>query len=153
MRAEHLPQVIDEIVALTRASVRQEGLRINTHVDPKASVAEIDKVQVHQVMFNLMRNAIEAMQDQPAIELAVVTRPTAEGGMLEISVADRGPGLPDEVREKLFQPFVTTKANGMGIGLSVCQAIIQTHGGRLWAEDNPGGGTVFRFTVRSATSV
>jgi two-component system sensor kinase FixL len=150
MRAEHLSQVIDEIIALTQASVRQEGLRINTHVDPKASVAEIDKVQVHQVMFNLMRNAIEAMQDQPAIELAVVTHPAAEGGMLEISVADRGPGLPDEVREKLFQPFVTTKANGMGIGLSVCQAIIQTHGGRLWAEDNPGGGTVFRFTVRSA---
>ncbi len=116
-----------------------------------ASVAEIDKVQVHQVMFNLMRNAIEAMQDRPTRELELATRP-AESGMLEISVADRGPGLPDEVRDKLFQPFVTTKPTGMGIGLSVCHAIVQTHGGRLWAEDNPGGGTVFRFTVRRASS-
>jgi two-component system sensor kinase FixL len=100
-------------------------------------------------MFNLMRNAIEAMQGQSRPELAIVTRSTG-GGMLEISIADRGPGLPDEVRGKLFQPFVTTKPSGMGIGLSVCHAIVQTHGGRLWAEDNPGGGTVFRFTVRRA---
>jgi two-component system sensor kinase FixL len=100
-------------------------------------------------MFNLMRNAIEAMQGQSRCELAVETRP-AEDDMVEISIADRGPGLPDEVRGKLFQSFVTTKPTGMGIGLSVCRAIVQTHGGRLWAEDNPGGGTVFRFTVRCA---
>jgi two-component system sensor kinase FixL len=149
MRAEHLPQVIDEIVDLTEASVKQEGAKITTYVDPLASAAEIDKVQIHQVMFNLMRNAIEAMQGQLTRELAVVTRP-AESGMLEISISDRGPGLPDEVRGKLFQPFVTTKPTGMGIGLSVCHAIVQAHGGRLWAEDNPGGGTVFRFTLRRA---
>ena len=68
----------------------------------------------------------------------------------EISVADIGPGLSNEVREKLFQPFVTTKANGMGVGLSVCHAIVEAHGGRLWVEDHPAGGTVFRFTVRRA---
>ncbi len=151
MQAERLPQVFDEIVNLTEASVRQEGLRITTYIDPTASAAEIDKVQVHQVMFNLMRNAIEAMQDLPRRELAVMAKP-AEGNMLEVSVADRGPGLPEEVRGKLFQPFITTKPNGMGIGLSVCRTIVETHGGRLWAEDNPGGGTVFRFTVRRATS-
>jgi two-component system, LuxR family, sensor kinase FixL len=149
MRAEHLPQVIDEIVHLTESSVRQEGLRITTYVDPAASVAEIDKVQVHQVLFNLMRNGIEAMQSQPKRELAVSTKP-ADAGMLEITVADTGPGLPDQVRGKLFQPFITTKPNGLGVGLSVCRTIVETHGGRLWAEDNPGGGTVFRFTVRSA---
>ena len=70
--------------------------------------------------------------------------------MVEISVADTGPGLPDEVRQRLFQPFVTTKPNGMGIGLSVCQGIVQLHGGRLWADDIADGGTVFRFTVRRA---
>jgi two-component system sensor kinase FixL len=149
MRTEHLPQVFDEIVNLTEASMGEEGLRITTHIHPMASAAEIDKVQVHQVMFNLMRNAIEAMQGQPRRELAVAAKP-AEGGMLEISVADRGPGLPEEVRGKLFQPFITTKPNGMGIGLSVCRTIVETHGGRLWAEDNFGGGTVFRFTVRRA---
>jgi two-component system sensor kinase FixL len=151
MREEHLPQVFDEIVKLTEASVPQEGLRITTHIHPMASAAEIDKVQVHQVMFNLMRNAIEAMQGQPRRELAVMAKPT-EGGMLEISVADKGPGLPEEVRGKLFQPFITTKANGMGIGLSVCRTIVETHGGRLWAEDNPGGGTIFKFTLRRRAS-
>jgi two-component system sensor kinase FixL len=147
MRSEHLLQVIDEIVNLTEASVRQDGLRITTYVDPSALAAEIDKVQVHQVMFNLMRNAIEAMHGQPRCELAVMAKPT-EGGMLEISVADKGPGLPYQMRDKLFQPFITTKPNGMGIGLSVCRTIVETHGGRIWVDDNPGGGTVFRFTVR-----
>ena len=70
--------------------------------------------------------------------------------MVHISVADTGPGLPDEVRKRLFEPFVTTKANGMGVGLSVCRAIVEAHRGRMWADDNPGGGTVFRFTVRHA---
>jgi two-component system, LuxR family, sensor kinase FixL len=150
MRAEHLPQVIEEIIVLTQASVREEGLRFTTRFDPMALSAEIDKVQVHQVLFNLLRNGIEALHGQPKRELVVATRPV-DGDMVEISVADNGSGLPDQVRAKLFQPFVTTKANGMGVGLSVCQAIIGTHGGRLWAEDNPGGGTVFRFTVRRAS--
>jgi two-component system sensor kinase FixL len=78
----------------------------------------------------------------------VVATSLVQGGMVEISVADLGPGLVDEVRAKLFQPFVTTKANGMGVGLSVCRAIVESHGGRLWADDNPSRGTVFRFTVR-----
>jgi two-component system, LuxR family, sensor kinase FixL len=142
-RAEHLPQVIKEIIMLTQASVREDGLSFITQFDPTAVSAEIDKVQVHQVMLNLLRNGIEAMDGQPRRELLVATKP-ADDGMVEISVADNGPGLPDEVRTKLFQPFVTTKANGMGVGLSVCQAIVGTHGGRLWAEDSPSGGTVFR---------
>ena len=70
--------------------------------------------------------------------------------MVEISVADTGAGLPEEVRSRLFQPFVTTKPTGMGIGLSVCQGIVELHGGRIWAEDRIGRGTVFRFTVRRA---
>ena len=108
---------------------------------------EIDRVQVQQVLFNLLRNGIEAMQDQPRRELVVTTSRVKEG-MVEISVADTGPGLPEEVRKKLFQPFVTTKASGMGVGLSVCKAIVEAHRGRLWADDNPSGGTIFRFTVR-----
>jgi nitrogen-specific signal transduction histidine kinase len=99
-------------------------------------------------LFNLMRNGIEAMQDQPRRELMVASI-VAPGRMVEISVADTGPG--DDVRSRLLQPFVTTKANGMGVGLSVCQSIVQLHGGRLCADDDTvGGGAVFRFTVRSA---
>jgi two-component system, LuxR family, sensor kinase FixL len=149
VRPEALPQAIEEIVLLTQASVRQEGLRVTTELDPAARSAEIDKVRVQQVLFNLMRNSIEAMQGQRKRELSVTTR-SADDDMVEISVADIGPGLPNQVREKLFQPFVTTKANGMGVGLSVCHAIVEAHGGRLWVEDNPAGGTVFRFTVRRA---
>jgi two-component system, LuxR family, sensor kinase FixL len=147
MRAENLDQVIEEAIALTRASVRDGGLRLTVETDPPGVLVEIDKVQVQQVLFNLLRNAIEAMQDQPKRQLVVATS-LVQGGMVEISVADLGPGLVDEVRAKLFQPFVTTKANGMGVGLSVCRAIVESHGGRLWADDNPSRGTVFRFTVR-----
>ena len=83
------------------------------------------------------------------LALVLATAPSADG-MIEVSVADTGPGLGPTVRERLFQPFVTTKRDGMGVGLSICQSIMQAHGGRIWAEDHPGGGTVFRFTVPDA---
>ena len=150
MQAEDLSLVIDEAVVLIRASLTDDVPMLTVQVDPTEPHVEIDKVQVQQVLFNLMRNGIEAMQDQPRRELMVATK-GARGGMVEISVADSGPGLPDDVRSRLFQPFVTTKPTGMGVGLSVCQGIVQLHGGRLWADDAmAGGGTVFRFTVRSA---
>ena len=149
MRAENLSQVIEEAIGLTRASVRNGGLTLTVAVEPPGVQVEIDKVQVQQVLFNLLRNSIEAMQGQLRRELVVATG-REQGGMVEISVADNGPGLPDEVRKRLFQPFVTTKSNGMGVGLSVCRAIVESHGGRLWADDNPLGGAVFRFTVRHA---
>ena len=149
MQAEDLSLVIDEAVALIRASLAGEVPMLTVQVDPAEPYVEIDKVQVQQVLFNLMRNGIEAMQDQPRRELMVATK-GAQGGMVEISVADTGPGIPDEVRSRLFQPFVTTKPTGMGVGLSVCQGIVELHGGRIWADDDIGGGTVFRFTVRRA---
>jgi two-component system sensor kinase FixL len=147
MRAENLSQVIEEAIALTRASVRDGGLTLTVEVDPPGVQVEIDRVQVQQVLFNLFRNAIEAMQDQPTRDLLVSSR-LVQGGMVEISVADTGPGLADEVRAKLFEPFITTKVSGMGVGLSVCRTIVESHGGRLWADDNLSRGTIFRFTVR-----
>jgi two-component system sensor kinase FixL len=149
MQEEDLALVIDEAVGLIRASLAGDVPTLTVQVDPAEPYVEIDKVQVQQVLFNLLRNGIEAMQDQPRRELMVVTK-GAHGGMVEISVADTGPGIRDDVRSRLFQPFVTTKPTGMGVGLSVCQSIVQLHGGRLWAEDNIGGGTVFRFTLRRA---
>jgi two-component system sensor kinase FixL len=147
MRAEDLSLVIEEAVALTRTSIGNASLTLDIQIDRSGLRVEIDKIQIQQVLFNLLRNSIEAMQDQPRRELVVATS-LAQGGMVEISVADTGSGLVDEVRAKLFQPFVTTKPNGMGIGLSVCRSIVEAHQGRLWADDNPSGGTVFRFTVR-----
>jgi two-component system sensor kinase FixL len=146
MRAENLAQVIEEAIELTRTSI-SDTMTLGIQIEQTGLEVEIDKVQVQQVLFNLLRNGIEAMQDQPRRELVVATSRVQEG-MVEISVADTGPGLPEEVRKKLFQPFVTTKASGMGVGLSVCRAIVEAHRGRLWADDNPSGGTIFRFTVR-----
>jgi two-component system sensor kinase FixL len=149
MQTENLSHVVEEAVALTRSSVRDANLTHDVQMDSNDLHVEIDRIQVQQVHFNLLRNGIEAMQDQPRRELVVATN-VVPGGIVHISVADTGPGLSDEVRHRLFEPFVTAKANGMGVGLSVCRAIVEAHQGRLWADDNPGGGTVFHFTVRHA---
>jgi hypothetical protein len=86
------------------------------------------------------------MADSTRRELTIITDLISEN-MIAVSVADTGPGLSPDVRPKLFEPFVTTKASGLGVGLSICRAIIEAHGGELCAEDNPGGGTIFRFTL------
>jgi two-component system sensor kinase FixL len=147
MRAERLSHVIEEAVALVSASLRDWGLTIGVRMDETDLHVEIDRVQVQQVLFNLLRNSVEAMEHQPRRELLVATK-RAQDGLVEISVSDTGPGLAQEVRQCLFQPFITTKADGMGVGLSVCKSIVEAHHGQLWADDNPGGGTIFRFTVR-----
>jgi two-component system, LuxR family, sensor kinase FixL len=149
MRVEDISLVIMEAIELARSSASDGNVTLRMQVDPTELLVKIDKVQVQQVLFNLLRNGIEAMQDQPRHELMVAAKRTTKE-MVEISVSDTGAGLPDGVRAKLFQPFVTTKADGMGVGLSVCRSIVESHEGRLWADDNPGGGTVFRFTVQQA---
>ena len=109
----------------------------------------MDKVQVQQVIVNLVRNAIEAMAEAPRRELIVSTAALTDD-VVEIAIADSGPGLADEIKAKLFQPFASTKENGMGVGLSLCRTIIEDHGGQIWAEDAAGGGVVFRFTLPRA---
>lgn len=145
-RTEHLPTLIQEAVALVMASLREQRLALETRLDPRAVRVTADRVQVQQVLFNLLRNAVEAMEHAPRREV-VITAALAEEGMVEVGVADTGSGLSPEVRASLFRPFVTTKDGGMGVGLSVCRSIVEAHGGRMWAEDNPGGGTLFRFTL------
>jgi len=147
-RAENLGATIEEAVALALAG--PEGRRVELDMRLPADVTVlIDRVQIQQVLLNLVRNAVEAMSAGARSELTVAIQP-ADGDMVEISVADRGPGLAREVREKLFEPFVTTKTAGLGVGLSICRSIIESHGGRMWMTDNAGGGTVFRFTVLRA---
>jgi len=146
---EELGPMLEETVALALAGAEHRGIDVALHVDPHASAVMVDRIQIQQVLLNLIRNAVDATDGGVRLALTLAAAP-AKDGMVELSVADNGPGLDARVRERLFQPFVTTKREGMGVGLSICQSIVEAHGGRIWGEDNPGGGTVFRFTVQDA---
>ena len=109
--------------------MRQRGISIRLGNVPADVSILADKVQIQQVLLNLLRNAAEAVANQESREIALLTE--ANAATLQISVVDNGPGLPDEIRDKLFQPFVSTKKTGMGVGLSICHTIITAHDGRL----------------------
>jgi two-component system sensor kinase FixL len=144
-RPESVAKLIEEASALALVGAKEHGIKVLIRIDADLPNAEVDRVQVQQVLLNLIRNAIEAMEDRKVRELSVAT--VAQDGAVLISIADTGGGIPPEIEARLFQPFVTTKPEGMGIGLSVCRTIVEAHGGRLWAEPNAGGGSVFRFTL------
>jgi two-component system, LuxR family, sensor kinase FixL len=148
-QAEDVLKLVEEASALALIGAKEYGVKVQFLAPAGSTSAVIDKVQIQQVLVNLMRNAVEAMETSDRREL-VVALTGAENGFLCISVSDTGPGIAPEVAERLFQPFVTTKTQGMGVGLSICRSIVESHGGRLWAEPNPGGGAVFRFTVPAA---
>ena len=140
-----IPEVLHRAAALANDQRPKVGMKLS----PNAVSAFFDRVQIEQVAFNLIRNAIEAMADRERFALSISTNLTSDG-MIEVSISDTGPGLPQEIREKLFEPFVTTKASGLGVGLSICRVIVEGHGGELQARDNPGGGTIFTFTLPRA---
>jgi two-component system sensor kinase FixL len=147
-QVERLPTLIDDASSLALVGAREVDVRVDYDLDPAAVLVLTDRIQIEQVLLNLMRNAVEAMQGAPRRELRVVTK-ARHDGMTEVGVIDTGPGLAPEVADQLFQPFVTTKKHGMGVGLSICRTIVESHGGHIWAEAMPGGGTAFRFTLRS----
>ena len=146
---EGLPKLVEEASALALVGAKEKGVRVRFDLDPDAPLVLADRIQVQQVLLNLIRNAIEAMQDAPRRELVVATRALPDDGLVEVSVADTGSGIAPEVAAQLFQPFVTTKPHGMGVGLSICRTIVEAHGGKILAEPSPAGGTTFRFTLRT----
>jgi len=145
-RIENLPKLLEEAGALAMLGAKDRGVRLKFAVAPGIELVLADKVQVQQVALNLIRNAIEAMEGCEVRDLVVGAKP-APDDMVEVFVSDTGPGIAPEVAEQLFQPFITTKAQGMGVGLSISRTIIEAHGGRIWADPNPAGGTIFRFTL------
>jgi two-component system sensor kinase FixL len=145
-RVEGLPQLLEEAGALAMVGVKERDVRLRFEIDPGVNLVMADKVQIQQVVLNLIRNAIEAMEGRVRREL-VVGAACAPDGMVEVYVSDTGHGISPEVASQLFQPFMTTKAHGMGIGLSISRTIIEAHGGRIWVEPNPQGGVTFRFSL------
>jgi len=145
-RIESLPKLLEEAGALAMVGAKERSVRLRYDLDPAVPLVLADKVQIQQVAVNLIRNAVEAMEETALKDLTVATRP-ANDEMAEVSVSDTGHGITPEAAAQLFQPFMTTKAKGMGIGLSISRTIIEAHGGRIWAETNPSGGATFRFTL------
>jgi two-component system sensor kinase FixL len=143
---ENLNKVVEEALALGLVGVADANVRARIDLRPDLPPVLVDKIQIQQVLINLIRNSVEAMQDVERRELTVMTA-TSELGFAQVSVLDTGPGLSEEVASRLFQPFVTTKAKGMGIGLTISQTIIEAHGGRIWAAPNAGGGAAFHFQL------
>lgn len=148
-RVEELSRVVTEANALALVGSREHGIDVQVDLDPECNQVFVDRIQIQQVLFNLIRNAIEAMLDCPRRSLSISTRPHSEGFAM-VSIEDTGGGISETVADQLFQPFVTTKESGMGIGLSICRTIIEAHGGRIWCEPGAEGGTIFHFTLLKA---
>ena len=142
---ENPATLLEEAAALALVGAREQGVRVSLRCDRDLPDVIVDKIQVQQVALNLIRNAIEAMEATSRRELTIDAR--RDGEFAFFSVADTGTGISPEIAQHLFQPFITSKANGMGVGLSICRTIIEAHGGRISARANEGGGTVFEFTL------
>ncbi|MCC7377445.1 MAG: hypothetical protein IT581_22480 [Verrucomicrobiales bacterium] len=145
--------LVQEVLRLVRNDLLNQGVEVQIDLHPNPPVVLGDRVQLQQVLVNLILNACEAMSAQPRPERRFkITTAIAVDGSLDLTVSDRGPGIPDDKLEQVFTPFFTTKSSGMGLGLSVCRTILSAHHGRLWATNSPDGGAVFHLMLPATKS-
>jgi two-component system sensor kinase FixL len=150
-RVESISKLTEEAGALGLTGAREQGVMLRFNLDPACDLVLADRVQIQQVLVNLFRNALEAMANSTHREL-IASNAKAADDMIEIAISDTGHGFDDGTHANLFQPFFTTKETGMGVGLSISRTIIETHGGRMWAETNQAGGATFRFTLPAGSA-
>ena len=141
-----LAKIVQESTALSLIDGDGRGVDLETRLDRDADRVMVDPIQIQQVLVNLVRNALEAMRESPCKQLRISSE-AGPGSTVVVTVCDSGPGLDAHVAERLFHPFISTKASGMGLGLSICHTIITSHGGKIWAEPSEMGGTQFHFTL------
>lgn len=144
-----LALIVEEATSISAIGQKRRGSTIAVDVPADLPAVRVDRVMIGQVLFNLLRNGLEAMEgNEPARRRLVVTARRAEDArFVDVGVTDFGPGIPEADRDAVFQPFYTSKAEGLGVGLNICRSIVESHGGRLWIEPNPVGGAVFHFTL------
>jgi two-component system sensor kinase FixL len=143
---ERLPTLINEASVLGLIGARERGIEARFDLDPYASPVFVDRVQIQQVLINLVRNACEAMKDQEERRVTVTSQ-LDRPGYARITVADTGPGVAPDIADRLFTAFVSSKQDGMGLGLSICRTIIEANEGRIWMEPGEHGGARFHFTL------
>ena len=139
-------KVIQDSVEITRGRIRQEGIHIAIGVDPGLPEVYGDPTLIKQVILNLVANAVDAMVGEPVRELAILARLSSPDKVL-IEVMDSGSGVRERLRDRIFEPYFTTKAGGLGMGLAICRSILEAHGESLDFNSRPEGGTVFSFTL------
>jgi two-component system sensor kinase FixL len=142
-----LCQLIEETVALVAYQTQHHGVSLSAEFDDPLVSVDVDRVQIQQVLINLLQNAWEALEEVPAGNRRVSIRTTTDATTVEVSVGDNGPGLKGIPASRIFDPFVTTKRKGLGVGLSISKTIVQAHGGRIWQSDSSGGGVTLHFTL------
>jgi C4-dicarboxylate-specific signal transduction histidine kinase len=142
-----IEDVVLDVLRLMRSDLINHGVAVRTRLAPDAPAVAGDRVQLQQVLMNLVMNACDAMVTIPREARSVEVLVTTEEGRVQVSVIDTGAGFPPECGERLFEPFFTTKTTGMGLGLAVCRTIVRSHGGEIWAERNPPGGAILRFSL------
>jgi two-component system sensor kinase FixL len=150
-RPASLRPILADAIALSKTSRDRSDIPVIVSLADGVDRVLADPIQVQQVVINLIRNAMDAMTGLENARIEVRASRLAEAGLVEIEVCDNGPGLSPEMKESIFKPFATTKAQGMGLGLSICQTIVEAHGGTIRAVQSPQGGTCFRFTLREDT--
>ena len=149
-RRVDLNQVVRDVLASQQSDLRRLSIAAETDFAEQVSCVLGDGIQLQQVLLNLVINACDAMSNSPHSErrLMIATRRGDDGEYIECSVTDGGHGIPAHSLERIFVPRVTSKCNGLGLGLAICRSIIEAHGGRIWAENASGGGAVVRFTAK-----
>ena len=148
LQPQDLNDLIQDVVRLAESEARTRDVTVALDLDPILPSVRGDRIHLQQAVLNLMLNGMEAMTKFPPAERSLVVRTRSAGlQTVEVEVEDRGAGIPEEILPRIFEPFYTTKARGMGMGLSIVRSIVEAHGGRVWAGNNPQGGATVRLAL------